>query len=221
MASKIAQDLKIARHGSANSQHAPKRPQHRPTGIWGYGATTRRQPRRRGAPGRPRGGWGEILSSDRVNVSRKLGGERELSSNGSYVTRSRASGLSGEAEGFLEGGKPEAQGKAMRTSLIASTSSLITVPRASGLHPRPRGLILSLRQMMGPMRWHSSVSMALRIRGLQKLKTKNYNSGAQSGVWSLEGLLSTPRKVQGAVVITATCYTLFTSSRGFKGARGE
>ena len=81
MASKIAQDLKIARHGSANSQHAPKRPQHRPTGIWGYGPTTRRQPRRRGAPGRPRGGWGEILSSDRVNVSRKLGGERELSSN--------------------------------------------------------------------------------------------------------------------------------------------
>ena len=137
MASKIAQDLKIARHGSANSQHAPKRPQHRPTGIWGYGPTTRRQPRRRGAPGRPRGGWGEILSSDRVNVSRKLGGERSYprTSNGSYVTRSRASGLSGEAEGFLEGGKPEAQGKAMRTSLIASTLNLFPHHRPSGLRP--------------------------------------------------------------------------------------
>ena len=83
MASKIAQDLKIARHGSANSQHAPKRPQHRPTGIWGYGATTRRQPRRRGAPGRPRGGWGMGGNSFRGSRQRleKTRRREELSSN--------------------------------------------------------------------------------------------------------------------------------------------
>ena len=94
MASKIAQDLKIARHGSANSQHAPKRPQHRPTGIWGYGATTRRQPRRRGAPGGPRGGWGKFFP---------LGGERVILDRlERFLRGALACILSGEAEGFLK-----------------------------------------------------------------------------------------------------------------------
>ena len=66
----------------------------------------------------------------------------------------------------------------MRTSLIASTSSLITVPRASGLHPRPRGL---LRQMMGPMRWHS---LCLWLYGLEAAKLQKLKT-IQSGVWRL------------------------------------
>ena len=162
MASKIAQDLKIARHADMAQLTHNMRPRGPSTAPRGYGATGLQLGDSRGdeeLPGGPGEDGGKFFPRI-ASTSRENSAERESyprTSNGSYVTRSRASGLSGEAEGFLEGGKPEAQGKAMRTSLIASTSSLITVPRASGLHPRPRGLILSLRQMMGPMRWHSSV----------------------------------------------------------------
>ena len=142
MASKIAQDLKIARHADVAQLTHNMRPRGPSTAPRGYGATglqlgdSRGDEELPGGPGED-GGWGEILSADRVNVSRKLGGERSYprTSNGSYVTRSRASGLSGEAEGFLEGGKPEAQGKAMRTSLIASTLNLFPHHRPSGLRP--------------------------------------------------------------------------------------
>ena len=86
MASKIAQDLKIARHADMAQLTHNMRPRGPSTAPRGYGATglqlgdSRGDEELPGGPGED-GGWGEILSADRVNVSRKLGGERELSSN--------------------------------------------------------------------------------------------------------------------------------------------
>ena len=121
------------------------RPRGPSTAPRGYGATGLQLGDSRGdeeLPGGPGEDGGKFFPRI-ASTSRENSAERESyprTSNGSYVTRSRASGLSGEAEGFLEGGKPEAQGKAMRTSLIASTPQ----PLPSSPSLGPQAFILAL-----------------------------------------------------------------------------